>query len=114
MDGTTHSQTEKINSKLQKPYVPDKYFSSWAQYSLLAKNEEHKNKIILSMKSFDIPTNIYYKIPLHLQKCFERFDYKPGDFPISEDCSRRIFSIPMHPYLTSEEQDAIIRVLNRE
>ena len=35
---------------------------------------------------------------------FDNFGYKPGDFPVSEDCSKRIFSIPMHPYLTSQIQ----------
>ncbi len=106
--------TNKINSKFEKPYVPKKYFSSWAQYSLLAKNKKHKNKIILSMKKSDIPIMIYYKIPLHLQKCFDNLGYKLGDFPVSEDCSKRIFSIPMHPYLTSKIQNTVIEVLNRE
>ena len=55
---------------------------------------------------------IYYKKPLHLQKCFAYLDYNLGDFPVSEDCSKRIFSIPMHPYIKFEEQDAVIEVLN--
>ena len=57
---------------------------------------------------------IYYKIPLHLQKCFNNLGYKLGDFPVSEDCSKRIFSIPMHPYLSRKNQDIIIEVLNNE
>ena len=32
---------------------------------------------------------------------------KKTDFPLSEDCSTRIFSIPMHPYLKSEDQERI-------
>ena len=104
--------TKNINAKFQKPFVPDKYFSSWAQYSLLAKDEEHKNKIMSSLKNSNIPTMVYYKIPLHLQKCFDNFGYKAGDFPVSEDCSRRIFSVPMHPYLKKDEQNLIIEILN--
>ena len=34
--------------QIQKPYIPNEYFSSWAQYSLLAQDENHKNKIMLS------------------------------------------------------------------
>ncbi len=105
--------TKKINSKLQKPYVPDKYFSSWAQYSLIAKDENHRKKIMVSMKNSNIPIMIYYKIPLHLQKCFEHLDYNPGDFPIAEDCSKRIFSIPMYPYIEKKSQDFIIETINR-
>ncbi len=66
------------------------------------------------MKNSDIPTMIYYKIPLHLQKCFDKFGDKRGDFPVSEDCSKRIFSIPMYPYLTPQAQNTIIEVLNHE
>ena len=106
--------TENINVIFQKPFVPSKYYSSWAQYSLLAKDEEHKNNIMLSMKNSNIPIMVYYKIPLHLQKCFDRFGYNTGDFPVSEDCSRRIFSIPMHPYLKEHEQNFIIEILNSD
>jgi dTDP-4-amino-4,6-dideoxygalactose transaminase len=48
---------------------------------------------------------------LHLQSAFSSLGYKKGDFPISEDCARRIFSLPMHPYLTAEEQKKIADVI---
>ena len=64
------------------------------------------------MKSFDIPIMVYYKIPLHLQKCFDQLNYKIGDFPVAEDCSKRIFSLPMHPYLSKTAQDKIIEIIN--
>ncbi|HOS80864.1 MAG TPA: DegT/DnrJ/EryC1/StrS family aminotransferase, partial [Anaerolineae bacterium] len=34
-----------------------------------------------------------------------------GDFPVSEDCARRIFSLPMHPYLGEADQDRIAATL---
>ena len=104
--------TKKISPQFQKPFIPKEYFSSWAQYSILAHDEGHKNKIMLSMKNSDVPVMVYYKIPLHLQKCFAKLNYKLGDFPVSEDCSRRIFSLPMHPYLSKEDQDKIIGIIN--
>ena len=39
--------------------------------------------------------------------------YTNGDFPISEDCSNRIFSLPMHPYLEKADQDRIIEEINK-
>ena len=47
----------------------------------------------------NIPSMIYYKLPLHLQKVMGSLGYQKGDFPISEKISNQIFSIPMHPYL---------------
>ena len=59
-----------------------------------------------------IPNVIYYRIPLHLQKVFQKLNYKKGDFPISEKIANQIFSIPMHPYLKEDQQDQILEVLN--
>ncbi len=56
---------------------------------------------------------IYYKTPLHLQKAYDFLGYKAGDFPVSEDLSSRIFSLPMHPYLKEEEIEQICSVLLR-
>ena len=56
---------------------------------------------------------IYYSIPLHLQKVFKTLDYTEGDFPVSEDIAKRIFSIPMHPYISKDEQDIILSVLTK-
>ena len=61
-----------------------------------------------------IPSMIYYRIPLHLQKVFNFLNYRQGDFPVSEKVAQKIFSIPMHPYLSRDNQDTIIKVLNYE
>ena len=55
--------------------------------------------------------SIYYPKPLHLQTAFAYLGYKEGDMPISEDCSGRIFSLPMHPYLRQEEINHICNVI---
>ena len=103
---------EKIKNIYIKQHIPKGYFSSRAQYSLLASSEKQRNRIMGLLKKLNIPTMIYYKIPLHLQRCFKSLRYQVGDFPISEDCSSRIFSIPMHPYLITDQQDFIIEALN--
>ena len=59
-----------------------------------------------------IPSMIYYRIPLHLQKVFKNLNYVEGDFPVSEKIADQVFSIPMHPYLLKHQQDKIIEVLN--
>ncbi len=106
--------SERICSKFQKPYVPDKYFSSWAQFSILANDREHRDFCIKKLSRKHIPSMIYYQTPLHLQPVFKNLNYSKGDFPISEKIAERIFSIPMHPYLSQIDQDLIIKVLNSE
>ena len=98
---------------LTPPTVPKALQSAWAQYSLLARNEDHRSGLQQKLKEQDIPTAIYYPKPLHLQIAFNYLGYQEGDFPISEDCSKRIFSIPMHPYLSIEDQKKIAETISK-
>ncbi len=103
---------DKIKSDFKKQHIPKDYFSSRAQYSILADSEDHRKDIISLLNKNNIPSMIYYKTPLHLQVAFENLDNKAGDYKISEKLSKQIFSLPMHPYLTTEDQDMIIGVIN--
>lgn len=60
------------------------------------------------LKDTGIPTASYYPKPLHLQKAFSYLGYSEGDLPESEMAAREVFSLPMHPYLKSEEQEYIV------
>ncbi|HYE09767.1 MAG TPA: DegT/DnrJ/EryC1/StrS family aminotransferase [Patescibacteria group bacterium] len=103
--------TLELKNVLKTPSIPDGLVSSWAQYSILAEEPEKRELIRETLKKAGIPTVIYYSVPLHLQQVFHKLGYKEGDFPISEDVSRRIFSLPMHPYLKDETIEEIIKVI---
>ena len=102
--------SQKIVKSLKTPVIPDGYLSVWAQYSILAENSEIRSSFQNLLKNQGIPTAVYYPKPLHLQPAFKYLNYKAGIFPISEDCSRRIFSLPMHPYLERKDQEKIISI----
>lgn len=85
--------------------------SAWAQYSLLAESGSHRQKILDRLKEKHIPWAVYYPQPLHLQTAFSYLAYRSGDFPASEDAAARIFSLPMHPYLRSGDQEMIAGVI---
>ncbi len=97
---------------LVTPDVPTGYQSVWAQYSLLARDEAHRDAIMKILQGKGIPTVIYYPRPLAPSEWRSLpLGYREGDFPVSEDCARRIFSLPMHPYLTEGDQDRIVSAL---
>ncbi|MCX8489731.1 MAG: DegT/DnrJ/EryC1/StrS family aminotransferase [Cyclobacteriaceae bacterium] len=50
-----------------------------------------------------IPSMIYYPVPLHLQKAYQRPGFGVGSFPITEDLSKTVISLPIHTEMTSEE-----------
>ena len=99
------------HANIQPPVVPPGYKSAWAQYSILAADRQHRSDLQNKLKQAGIPTAIYYPTPLHLQSAFSQLGYKKGDFPVSEECAERIFSLPMHPYLTEEAQEKIVDVM---
>jgi dTDP-4-amino-4,6-dideoxygalactose transaminase len=78
----------------------------------MAQSESARSKIMSILFNKNIPSMIYYKLPLHLQTVMKRLRYKKGDFPKSEKVSKQIFSIPMHPYLDKNQQNRIIEILN--
>jgi dTDP-4-amino-4,6-dideoxygalactose transaminase len=102
------------DSQIKVPYIPSGATSAWAQYSILAADENQRAALQNKLKEAAIPTAIYYPQPLHLQTAFLSLGYKKGDFPVSEDCSHRIFSLPMHPYLSEDDQKMIADVIVKE
>jgi dTDP-4-amino-4,6-dideoxygalactose transaminase len=89
------------------PTVPGQCSSVWAQYAILAENGTYRETIIKHLKAHKIPTAVYYPVPIHLQEAMRDLGHEKGDFPVSEDCADRIFSIPMHPYLEESDQKFI-------
>jgi UDP-2-acetamido-2-deoxy-ribo-hexuluronate aminotransferase len=90
------------------PYVKEGNVSAWAQYCLTHPEREKK---LAQLKAKAIPTAIYYPRPLHWQGAFKHLGLREGSFPISEKVSKEIFSIPMHPYLSEQEQSVIIEAM---
>ena len=99
------------DSSLMTPDVPAGYKSAWAQYSLLAKNEDARTVLLKNLQDNKIPTAIYYPKPLHRQTAYSYLGYGEGAFPVSEDAASRIFSLPVHPYLLAADQERIAEVM---
>ncbi len=93
---------------LVPPLVPEGSTSAWAQYSVLAASGEARRRFREKLAAAQIPTAVYYDKPLHLQRAFQWLGYRRGDFPVSEQVSERIFSLPMHPYLDDGQIAAIV------
>jgi len=78
----------------------------YAQYTIRV-DEGRRDEIVAGMKEAGIPVGIYYPKCFHEQPVFEHLGYEYGDFPESEKASREVMSLPMHTFLTEDEQKEI-------
>lgn len=98
--------------RLVLPHVKEDNTSVFAQFSILLENRGTRDTLKEYLEKKDIPTAIHYPKPLHLQPSFSYLNYKEGDFPISEEISRRILSLPMDAYKNEDEINYICRIMN--
>ncbi len=71
------------------------------QYTLAVKSDRDRLKAHLQSK--DIPTMIYYPVPLHLQLAYRKDGFGPGSFPVSETLSETVLSLPVHTEMDKEQ-----------
>ncbi len=94
---------EELEGVFELPIVSKDAVSAWAQFTMLAKNEEQRDLIVEKMKEYDVPIMVYYSVPMHMQTAYKDLGYSEEDIPKCADFSKRVFSVPMHPYLTKDE-----------
>lgn len=100
------------NPALETPHIPGDIKSVWAQFTLKAESEKSRDFIMASLKEQNIPSVVYYPLPLHMQTAYKAFPVSGNGLPVSESLAEIVFSLPMHPYLETDTQDKIISVIN--
>jgi dTDP-4-amino-4,6-dideoxygalactose transaminase len=88
------------------PHQPEWSRAVYHLYVIRVADREGLQKHLAEAK---IDTGIHYPIPLHLQKAYEGFGYKNGDFPITEKIALEIVSLPMFPQLQPAQQVRVVQ-----
>jgi len=101
-----YDEAFKNQPKLKTPYREPHTRHVFHQYTLVTHGID-RDKMQEYLQSKDIPAMIYYPVPMHLQKAYVDPRYKPGDFPVTEELSRTVISLPMHTELDSEQLEYI-------
>ena len=107
-DRVGRQYTASINamqSTIVAPQIRSNCTTVYAQYSIMANNRE---QLIAKLNKMNIPTAVHYPVPLHLQPPFYNNQL---NLPVVEDVATKIVSLPMHPYLSTEDIEKVSRAL---
>jgi len=95
--------SKNLKGLVKTPNIPDGYYSSWAQYTIILENRGQRDGLQEFLKENGVPSMVYYSKPIHLQTVYRDLGYDIDDFPISEMLCNCVLSLPMHPYISEED-----------
>lgn len=87
------------------PVIAEGNTSVYAQYTLLSEN---RGEVLEKLRSAGIPTAVHYPVPLNRQPALQT---NQSDLRVAETVSDKVFSVPMHPYLSEEDQERIVSAM---
>lgn len=94
--------------RIRLPKIPESFYSSFAQYTIILGDTIDRVKLQKALSSFNIPTNIYYPKGLSMQEAFCENKLTPVSLKNSTKLCNSVLSLPMHPYLEYSDIDKII------
>jgi len=96
---TTLSDIEGLQTPVRSPFTTHIFH----QYTLQIE-ASRRDKLKQYLQEKGVPSQVYYPVPLHLQRAYADFGDLDGSLPVSEELGNRVLALPMH---TEMEQDQL-------
>lgn len=93
---------------LATPNLINNAKSTWAQYTIEVENSKKIQSLLVNQ---NIPTARYYPKPIHMQKAYKEYPVSNAGLTNTDDCRKRVLSLPMHAYLSRDSQNIIIEAV---
>jgi len=101
-----HYTLNMVERGIIPPLEPDYGKHTYYSYVIRVKK---RDKLKRYLKKHGITTIVEYPLPLHLTETYNYLSYKRGDFPESERACNEVLSLPIHPFLTQNEVNKIVK-----
>ena len=103
---------EMLEGVVKLPTVKEGYVSSWAMYTIQLESKEKRDGLQKYLKECGIPSMIYYPKPMHQQEAFSLLiKNDEEDCHVSILLCDRVLSLPIHPYITVDEQKNVAKAI---
>ncbi len=103
--------TTRLANIVETPVVPSGFLSSWAQYTIKMNNKTERDGLQAYLKRQGIPSMVYYPTPIHRQIAYKDSKLPESDCPVAGRLCDTVLSLPMHPYISSEEIDGVCNAI---
>ena len=67
-----------------------------------------RDRLRQALGAAGIGSEVYYPVPLHMQKCFEYLGYRPEDLPESKRAAEETVALPVYPELRPEQLEYVV------
>lgn len=105
---------EQYNRQIKNPLIkkPVTLEGNKHIYYVYAIATDQRDKLRKYLEENGVKSGVYFPVPFHEQKVFEKLGYKHGDFPNAEYVAEHTLVLPMFPELTQEEINRVIEAVN--
>ena len=87
---------------------------SWFVYVIRIPGAVHRGELAKRLEARGVPVRPYF-LPIHLQPYMaERFGYREGDYPVTEDLGRRSLALPFSSVMSEEQVEYVSAALRDE
>ena len=87
--------------------------SSWAQYTVKLPKHVKRDDVQAAMADQNVPTMVYYPIPMHKQAPYQHCPVANGELAITDGLCDMVMALPMHPYLTEQQSEQVASALKQ-
>ncbi len=94
-----------LEGRLTVPIVSSGNSHVYNQFTI---RTSQRDELSAYLTQHGIGNRIYYPVPLHLQECYQTLGYHKGDFPVSEQLSQEVLSLPIYPELTPDQLQYVV------
>lgn len=99
-----------LGESVQLPVVLDRGKHVWNQFTVRVRERE---RLMAFLAENGVGANIYYPLPLHLQKSFAYLGYRRGDLMMSERVSTEVLSLPLYPELQDAQVEIVVNTIRQ-
>ena len=98
-------------SSVSQIMIPERETDIYQVYHIYSICCQRRNELQDYLIKNGVDAKVHYPIPMHLQPAANYLDHKKGDFPIAETIAENTISLPVHEFISRDQQDHVIKLI---